>query len=159
MKKRVHSKTRCKNWDTNLSKFARRLGNQNLWDWQLIFNQTRPLLHILFFDIFALFFTFKCITLISNHIPFKIIIKKSFIGKSEAARTKFTMGALVSKLKCLKEKVVARNSSKSGELWECYYHNKIFDCLTVETMLGVVLNLVAITQQISIDEKYICWKK
>lgn len=108
---------------------------------------------------FALFFTFTCITLISNHIPFKIIIKKSFIGKSEAARTKFTMEALVSKLKCLKEKVVARNSSKSGELWECYYHNKIFDCHTVETMLGVVLNLVAITQQISIDEKYICWKK
>lgn len=29
---------------------------------------------------------------------------------------KFTMGALVTKLKCLKEKVVARNSSKSGEL-------------------------------------------
>ena len=64
------------------------------------------------------------------------------------------MEAVVTKFKSFKKKFVARISSKSGESLECYHPNKIFDCHTVETMLGVVLNLVEITQQTSIDEKY-----
>ena len=78
MKKKVHSKTRCKFWDTDLSKFAKRWGNHNLWDRQLIFNLKR--LFFIFCSLLVCLLSLGA-SLLFLTIYHKIIVKKIFYRK------------------------------------------------------------------------------